>query len=210
LRHGDACGVITGKPFGGRRYSSAKLLKKNAEGEQAGEADCVNRIGDAYLQFITFLKALSGIVIFGVFVLIVSDVLIRTVGLKPWLYSSVLVEYGLLWFTMLAAPWLARNKAHVFIDAITQLLPSAVQQVLAKLVYLVCVCASLTVSYYSLLLLIDAVAEGQIDTRAVDMPLWALYVPIPLCFLLVAVEFLRFLLGFDSMYGSRSDVKEGA
>ena len=62
------------------------------------------------------------------FLLIVSDVLIRTVGLKPWLYSSVLVEYGLLWFTMLAAPWLARNKAHVFIDAITQLLPAAAQQ----------------------------------------------------------------------------------
>ena len=52
--------------------------------------------------------------IFAVFVLIVSDVLIRLVGLKPWLYSSVLVEYGLLWFTMLATPWLARNKRHVF------------------------------------------------------------------------------------------------
>jgi C4-dicarboxylate transporter DctQ subunit len=131
-------------------------------------------------------------------------------GLKPWLYSSVLVEYGLLWFTMLAAPWLARNKAHVFIDAITQMLPPAVQQVLAKFVYLVCVVMSFVVCYYSSSLFITAVAEGQIDTRAVDMPLWALYAPIPPCFLLVGIEFLRFLLGFDSMYGSRSDVKEGA
>lgn len=170
----------------------------------------MDRIADAYLQFITLLKTLSGVVIFGVFLLIVSDVLIRTVGLQPWLYDSVLVEYGLLWFTMLAAPWLARQKAHVFIDAITQLLPPAVQRVLAKFVYLVCVCTSLTISYYSLLLLIDAISGQQIDTRAVDMPLWTLLAPIPLCFLLVAIEFLRFLLGFDSMYGSRSDVKEGA
>jgi C4-dicarboxylate transporter DctQ subunit len=170
----------------------------------------VDRIADIYLQFITLLKALAGIVIFGVFLLIVTDVLIRTAGLKPWLYSSVLVEYGLLWFTMLAAPWLARNKAHVFIDAITQLLPAALQGVLAKFVYVVCVFMSLVVAFYSLNLMITAIVEGQIDTRAVDMPLWTLYAPIPLCFLLVAIEFLRFLLGFDSMYGSRSDVKEGA
>ena len=170
----------------------------------------MDRIAAIYLQFITLLKMLSGAVIFTVFLLIVSDVLIRTVGLKPWLYSSVLAEYGLLWFTMLAAPWLARNKAHVFIDAITQLLPPAAQRVLAKIVYLICVVMSLVVAYYSLSLLITAIAEGQIDTRAVDMPLWTLYAPIPLCFLLVAIEFLRFLLGFDSMYGSRSDVKESA
>ena len=170
----------------------------------------MDRIAAVYLQFITLLKALSGLVIFGVFLLIVSDVLIRTVGLKPWLYSSVLAEYGLLWFTMLAAPWLARNKAHVFIDAITQLLPPAVQRVLAKFVYLCCAFVSFVVSYYSCMLLIAAFVDGQIDTRAVDVPLWTLYLPIPLCFLLVAIEFVRFLLGFDSMYGSRSDVKEGA
>jgi C4-dicarboxylate transporter, DctQ subunit len=170
----------------------------------------VDRIAAVYLKFIELLKALSGVIIFCVFLLIVSDVLIRTVGLKPWQPSSVLVEYGLLWFTMLAAPWLARNKAHVFIDAITQLLPSGLRHVLEKLVYLVCVVISLVITYYSLWVLITAINEGQIDTRAVDMPLWTLYAPIPPCFLLVAIEFLRFLLGYDSMYGSRSDVREGA
>lgn len=175
-----------------------------------GGAALVGRIADAYLRFLELLKALSGIVIFAVFLLIVSDVLIRTLGFEPWLYSSVLVEYGLLWFTMLAAPWLARNKSHVFIDAITQLLPQIVQRVLAKIVYLICVIVSFVVFYYSLRLLITAIAKNQIDTRAVDMPLWSLLAPIPLCFLLVAIEFLRFLLGFDSMYGSRGDVKESA
>jgi TRAP-type C4-dicarboxylate transport system permease small subunit len=170
----------------------------------------VNRIADAYLQFITLLKTLAGVIIFGVFLLIVTDVLVRTAGFQTWQASSVLVEYGLLWFTMLAAPWLARHKAHVFIDAITQLLPAAAQRVLAKFVYLACVFFSLVVFYYSTRLLISAVVDEQVDIRAVDMPLWALLAPIPLCFLLVAIEFLRFLLGFDSMYGSRSDVKEGA
>ena len=80
---------------------------------------------------------------------------------------------------------------------------------LEKFVYLACAIVSLVVSYYSLRLPITAIDEGQIDTRAVDVPLWTLFAPIPLCFLLVAIEFLRFLLGYDSMYGSRCDVSEG-
>lgn len=170
----------------------------------------MNRIAELYLQFITLLKTLSGVVIFCVFLLIVSDVLVRMSGFQTWQASSVLAEYGLLWFTMLAAPWLLRNKAHVFIDAITQFLPATAQLILAKFVYLTCAFFSLVVFYYSLRLMIDAIAEGQIDVRAVDMPLWTLIAPIPLCFLLIAIEFLRFLLGFDSMYGSRTDVKESA
>jgi C4-dicarboxylate transporter, DctQ subunit len=170
----------------------------------------MDRIAAAYLQFLVFLKLLAGVIIFAVFVIIVTDVLVRTIGFKPWIYDSVLVEYGLLWFTMLAAPWLARNKGHVYIDAITQLLPAAIQRVVAKFVYLVCVCTSLTVCYYSIRLLITAISQQQIDTRAVDMPMWSLLAPIPLCFLLVAIEFVRFLLGFDSMYGRRTEAKEGA
>lgn len=170
----------------------------------------MDRIADIYLQFITLLKTLAGIVIFCIFLLIVVDVLVRTIGFTPWQASSVLVEYGLLWFTMLVAPWLARHKSHVFIDAITQLLPPAIQRIVAKFVYLSCTFFSLVVVYYSLRLLIASITEGQIDVRAVDMPLWSLLAPIPLCFLLVSIEFLRFLLGYDSMYGSRTDVRESA
>lgn len=170
----------------------------------------MRRIAAAYLLFLNFLKALAGAVIFAVFALIVVGVLMRVLGFQTWLYSSVLVEYGLLWFTMLSAPWLARNKRHVFIDAVTQMLPAAAQRVVAKFVYLVCVCVSFTVCAYSIRLLVSAITEHQIDTRAVDMPLWTLLAPIPLCFLLVGIEFLRFLLGFDSMYSSRTEVRESA
>lgn len=170
----------------------------------------LDRIADLYLRFIVLLKQLAGVVIFAVFLLIVSDVLIRTAGFRPWIYSSVLVEYGLLWFTMLSAPWLARNKGHVFIDAVTRMLSPALQRALAKFVYFACVCVCLVVCYYSARLLVTAIEQGQTDTRAVDMPMWSLLAPIPLCFLLVAIEFMRFLFGFDSMYGSRGEVKDSA
>ncbi len=168
----------------------------------------MGRVAAAYLQFINLLKALAGVIIFVIFLLIVSDVLIRLVGLNPWLYSTVLVEYGLLWFTMLAAPWLARTKGHVFIDAVTQLLPAAAQRILAKFTYLICVVTSLGFSYYSLRLLISAIETHQVDTRAVDMPAWTLLAPLPLCFLMVGIEFIRFLIGVDTMYTARTVVRD--
>ncbi len=161
-----------------------------------------------YMAILNGLRVLSGVVIFSVFLLIVADVFMRLTGIPPWTYISGIVEYGLLWFTMLAAPYLVRIKGHVFIDAITQLLPPGPQRILAKLAYSICIISCLVFFYYSLDLLIESIVEEMIDTRGEDMLLWTLLLPIPPCFLLVAVEFGRYLLGFDSMYGDRSDVKE--
>ena len=165
-------------------------------------------IAAAYNGLIGGLRFLAGVVIFGIFVLIVADVFVRLIGIPPWLYSNILVEYGLLWFAMLGAPHLVRTKGHVFIDAITQLLPAGARRVAAKISYVICVVSSLIFSYYSLQLLTGAIADNEIDVRAVDMPLWTLLVPIPFCFALVAIEFMRYLIGWDSMYGERTEVKE--
>ena len=108
---------------------------------------------------------------------------------------------------MLAAPWLVRIKGHVFIDAVTQLLPKTVQRVLAKIVYLICVCSALVFCYFSLMLLVEAIQSGEVDIRGENMPLWLLLVPLPVCFFMVAIEFARYLIGLDHMYGDRTEVR---
>lgn len=166
------------------------------------------------------MKLGSQAVIFGVFILIVADVGVTILagkaeylgiddlGIAPWDMTHGLVEYGLLWFTMLAAPWLARIKGHVFIDAVTEMLSPAAQRVIAKFAYLVAFTGSVAFAYYSVLLLVEAIEEEMVDERGADIMLWILYFPMPFAFALVAVEFLRYLLGFDDMYGRRTDVKE--
>ncbi len=168
----------------------------------------MQKLAAGYLRLINFFRVAAGVIIFVAFVLIVVDVFIRLIGWQPWLYSSVLVEYGLLWFTMLAAPYLARVKAHVFIDAITRMLPRAAQRIAAKFAYLLCICATLVFAYFAMQLLIESIESEAVDIRAVDMPLWTLLLPIPFCFVLVAFEFVRFLVGIDSMYGDRTVVRE--
>lgn len=168
----------------------------------------MKRIGKAYDFLIKGLAVCAGIVIFTAFLLIVIDVSIRILGFQPPAFTIALVEYILLYFTMLAAPWLVRVKGHVFIDAVTQFLPRPLKWVLAKIVYAGCICSSLVFCVVSAQLLWEAFQSGDIDVRGVNMHLWVLYLPMPLASLLVAVEFGRFLIGIDDMYGYRGDVGE--
>jgi C4-dicarboxylate transporter, DctQ subunit len=169
----------------------------------------VQAISKAHAWLINALKVLSGIVVFAIFILIVTDVALNLLEIPAWQGTLGAVEYGMLWFTMLAAPWLARIKGHVFIDAITQMLNPSIQKYTAKIAYLVCICGASLSGYYSTELLIEAYVNQQIDERGIDLMNWWLYAPMPVGFFLVAIEFIRYLIGFDDMYGSRTDVKEG-
>lgn len=154
-------------------------------------------------------KFIAGLIVLAIFVLITLDVLLPLVGIQPWDGTLGVVEYGLLWFTILAAPWLARIKGHVFIDAVAVMLPPAVKKVTSKIAYLVAITGSLMLAYYSWLLLVESYVDENIDERSIELMLWWIYAPMPICFALVAIEFIRYLIGIDDMYGSRTDVKEG-
>ena len=165
-------------------------------------------IAKAYELLLNAFKVGAEAVVFLIFLLIVTDVFVRLVGWQPSAYTLGVVEYGLLWFTMLGAPWLVRLKGHVFVDSLVQLLPPGVQYVLAKIVYLICIVGALTFVYFSFVLLVEAIQSGEMDIRGEDQPLWLLLVPIPISFLMVAIEFGRYLCGVDTMYTSRTEVRE--
>lgn len=163
----------------------------------------------AHDWLINALKVISGVIVIAIFILIVMDVLLPLIEVQPWEGTLGVVEYGLLWFTVLAAPWLARIKGHVFIDAVAELLPPVVKKFTSKISYLIAIVGSLMLAYYSSELLIEAYVDDNVDERSIELMLWWIYAPMPLSFFLVAIEFIRYLVGIDDMYGSRTDVKEG-
>ena len=162
-----------------------------------------------YNFFVNGMATLAGILIFLSFVMIVVDVTMRIVGLTPPAFTIAVVEYILLWFAMLAAPWLVRIKGHVFIDAVTRFFPTAVRTAVAKTVYAVCIGAAGIYGVHAAGLLMTAWEKDMVDVRSIDMPLWALYGPMPVCFVFVALEFTRYLVGIDDMYSRTVDGQEG-
>ena len=168
----------------------------------------MKKISAFYDQLLHGLARLSGILIFCAFVMIVVDVLMRITGLEPFIFIMTTFEYILLWFAMLAAPYLLRIKGHVFIDAVTQFLPSLLKKIVAKIVYLLCIIGCCIYGYHLLGLLVEAIQSGELDMRSYEVPIWLLFVPMPLCFFLCVIEFMRFLFGVDDMYSQSIQERE--
>lgn len=163
-------------------------------------------IADAHYKLISALAVIAGATIAFAFLLIIADVGIRTIGLRPPAFTSAAVEYILLYFTLLSAPYLVRQKSHVYIDALTMRLPGRVKWGVEKLVYSICILTSLVFAYIGFDLFIDAVLDGRSEERSIDVPLWIGYAALAPVFFLVAVEFGRFLIGRDSLYRDRTQV----
>jgi len=201
-----------GKPIDARAARLASCANVGRCPPESGtggrEGNGVSEIIKGYNYLLNGLAVCSGIAIFIAFLMIVLDVTIRILGFAPPTVTIAVVEYILLYFTLLAAPWLVRQKGHVFIDAGTQFLPPLMKKVVAKFVYAVCITSTLIFCWYSLGLLIETYTQDVLDVRGIDMPQWLLFAPMPICFFMVAVEFGRFLIGIDDMYGDRTDVRE--
>lgn len=144
------------------------------------------------------------------FVMIVIDVSIRTLGYRPPLFTSSVVEYALLYLAMCSAPWLVRERGHVVIEALVTALPPGLRRAVAKLVYAVCILVSFLFAYLCWGIFWAYWVGGELDVRGVDMPYWLQFLPLPLCFTLIGLEFCIYLSGRRSYYSyDLGEVKDG-
>jgi TRAP-type C4-dicarboxylate transport system permease small subunit len=168
----------------------------------------VKAIVAAYDFVLVALAVVAGATIALAFALIVVDVTLRATGFVPPAFTSAVVEYVLLYFTLLAAPFLVRRKGHVYVDALTSQLPARLRWATEKSAYLVCIVTSLVFAYIGFQLAIDAVRSGAIEERSIDVAAWIGYLPVGPVFVILAIEFGRYLVGIDTMYADRTEAKE--
>ncbi len=155
------------------------------------------------------LAALAKLALLALVIIVVSDVVLRNFGARPLRWAISGAEYILLYTTFLALPWLVRRKGHVFVEFLRLAMPSAARVVLAKLVYLTCAGLCVYLGAFAWDALWHAWQSGAYESRTFDMPQWLIYLPIVLGFGLGALEWLRFLLGLDDLYGQRNAPAEG-
>lgn len=154
----------------------------------------------AYDGLVGALAYLAGVATVLIFALILIDVAMRELAGSSLNFTIGTVEYAMLYFTMFAAPYLVRTRGHVCIEAIVMRLPKRVRRVLENIVYMLCALATSVFAYFSIELLIEKIVDGTIDIRGIDFPGWLVIAPLPLCYGMVAIEFLRFLFGPDTYY----------
>ncbi len=141
--------------------------------------------------------------------LITADVLLRNLGFKPMAWVPDAAEYILLYSAFLPMAYLVRGKGHVFVEFIRSFLPKPAQRLLEVAVYAVCLVLCAYLGWVATVHFFTALRSGAYDTRAFDMPRWLSYLPMALGLWLAALEWLRFLLGHDSMYAYDPLTRDG-
>ncbi|HMA09622.1 MAG TPA: TRAP transporter small permease, partial [Ramlibacter sp.] len=125
---------------------------------------------------------------------------------RPVAWSVSLTEYLLIYVTFLPMPALVRGKGHVCADFIRTAMPRGLRRVVETGVYVLCIAICSHLGWVALQGVIASVQTGAYDVRTFDMPRWLIYAPMVLGLWLSALEFLRYLLGHDSIYAL--DVRE--
>jgi TRAP-type C4-dicarboxylate transport system permease small subunit len=161
-----------------------------------------------YLRLIELLAVVAGMLLAAMVVAIVLDVVVRNLGLQPPAHTLTVTEYGLLYVTMLGAPWLVREKGHVYIELLTAAVSPRTRFWLTRVVYALCVLTCAVIFWFSLDVTIAHYQRDVIDVRSFDMPRWLLTASMPLSFGLMAIEFGRYLVGFDSMHTGQAGIHE--
>ncbi len=163
------------------------------------------RVYDALLYTLASIAAAT---LVWLMVAIVVSVVMRNVGLQPyaWLFTST--EYGILYMTMLGAPWLVREKGHVHIELVTAYLPPTLRRLVSRAVALACVAVSVILAWYGLQLCLTNIARNDFDVRAYFFPRWMLTISFPIAFSIMAIEFSRFVFGSDLMHSGEAGIHE--
>lgn len=163
----------------------------------------------AWSQRIGWLLARLSMLLLGLIVLLVSaDVLMRNLG-HSLVWSASLVEYLLVYATFLPMPALVRAKAHVCADFARRALPAGLRALIERAVYALCVAICVYLGTVAGASLVETAHSGAFEMRTFDMPRWLIYLPMVVGLWLSALEFLRYLLGADSLYDTDPTQLEG-
>jgi TRAP-type C4-dicarboxylate transport system permease small subunit len=140
----------------------------------------------------------AGLLIAAMMAVITVDVVVRNLGYQSSGHFFTFTEYALLLVPCLGAPWLVREKGHVYVEIVLMYLDARRQAALRLAIGLVCVAVCAALAWYGFDVTLRDYAAGEKDVRSLDMPRWMVVGFIPLSFAMMAVEFLRFIVRRES------------
>lgn len=163
------------------------------------------RIYDALLTLMALIAAAT---LVWLMISVVLSVVMRNIGLQPWAWLFTSAEYGILYMTMLGAPWLVRERGHVHIELVTAALGPSLRRIVSRSVAITCVAVSLILAWYGLELFLTNVERNDYDVRAYFYPRWMLTITFPIAFSFMAIEFARFAFGSELMHSGEAGIHE--
>jgi C4-dicarboxylate transporter DctQ subunit len=139
-------------------------------------------------------------------VVITLDVILRNLGYQSSAHFFTFTEYALLIVPCLGAPWLAREKGHIYVEILLLSLRPRLRSAMTVLIGLLCITVCLVIAWYGFDVTLRDYLQNEKDVRSMDFPRWMVIGFIPLSFFMMAIEFARFLWKRENFLAPLSDI----
>jgi C4-dicarboxylate transporter, DctQ subunit len=156
--------------------------------------------GKAYDAVLYGMAVFAGLLMAAMMAMITADVVLRNLGTQGSAHFFTFTEYFLLLIPLFGAPWLVREKGHIYIEVLTGTLPPQARRALMLAVLGLCTAVCAVLAWYGGDITLQNWLQNEKDVRSFDMPRWILMAAMPLSFGMMATEFLRLLLRGESPY----------
>lgn len=163
-------------------------------------------IAKGYDAVVYGMAVIAAFLMAAMMVIITLDVIFRNLGYQSSAHFFTFTEYALLIVPCLGAPWLAREKGHIYVEILLNSLPPRAKTVMTWVIGLFCIAVCLVIAWYGLQVTISDYLQNEKDVRSMDMPRWMVIGWIPLSFLMMAMEFMRFLWRRENFLAPLSDI----
>jgi len=150
----------------------------------------MTRLSALLARLFDLLATLAALMLLAMVVLVTADIVLRNtarVGL-PW--ANEVTEYALYLITLLTAPWLLRRGQHVRIDMALAIVPPRVAWLCEAAADILGLVASLVLVWYGTIMTAQSAHLSSLTIKNLVFPEWWLLAPLPLCFALLAIEFV--------------------
>jgi TRAP-type C4-dicarboxylate transport system permease small subunit len=150
----------------------------------------MQRLSDLYGRLLDGMLLAACLVLLTITFLIGLDVLLRNLGTDGIAASNELSEDGLYLITMLAAPGLLRRGQHIRVDIVLRMIPAKLGWAMEWLGDAVGFLCCLFFVWHGARATAASYLAGSLSIKTLIFPEWWILLPMPICFLLVAIEFV--------------------
>src|SRR3954452_23150890 len=150
----------------------------------------MTKLSNLFGRLLNALAVAAALTLLAMVVMVTADILLRNLTRTGFAWANEVSEYGLYVITLLTAPWLLRRGQHVRIDMVLTLVPARLAWTMEALADITGLGASLVLIWYGTIMTLQSARLGSLTIKNLVFPEWWLLAPLPLCFALVALEFV--------------------
>jgi TRAP-type C4-dicarboxylate transport system permease small subunit len=150
----------------------------------------MTRLSASFARLLDLLATMAALLLLAMVVVVTLDIVLRNTSGTGFAWSNEVTEYGLYVTTLLTAPWLLRRGQHVRIDMVLAILPPRLAWLMEAVADLLGLTASLLLVWYGAAMTVQSARLGSLTIKNLVFPEWWLLAPLPMCFALLALEFV--------------------